>query len=267
MSVDGIRKMISVIIPAHNEEKRIRKTLETYGSFLAEKKKKEEIKDFEILVVINNTQDKTEEIVKEASKKYPEIRHLNFKQAGKGFAIIEGFKDALRRNNELIGFIDADMSTPPEAFYDLIKNIKNYDGIIADRWHKKSIITPKQSLFRRFISRGYNLIVRTLFLFPYRDTQCGAKLFKREILEKNLSKLVTSNWGFDIALLYCVRRESHARIKSTPTIWHDEIGSKVNLKKTPIRMFASSIRLRLIHSPFKFIVRAYRKLPRALKIH
>ncbi len=253
-------------MPAYNEEKRIRKTLESYGNFFSEKKKKREIKGFEILIVINNTKDRTEEIVKETLKKYPEIRYLNFKQGGKGFAIIEGFKDALKRDNALIGYVDADMSTSPEAFYDLVKNIKNYDGIIADRWHKKSIIMPKQSLFRRFISRGYNVIVRTLFLFPFRDTQCGAKLFKREILEKNLKKLITSNWGFDIALLYCLRKESHAKIKSIPTVWRDEIGSKVNLKKTPVRMFASSIRLRLIHSPFNFIVKFYRNLPKKIKI-
>ncbi len=259
--------MISIVIPAHNEEQRIRKTLESYGSFFVEKKKKKEIKNFEILVVINNTQDRTEEIVKDISKKYSEIKHLNFKQGGKGFAIIQGFKDALKRNNELIGFVDADMSTPPEAFYDLIKNIRNYGGIIADRWHKKSVILPKQSFFRRFISRAYNLLVRSLFLLPFKDTQCGAKLFKRNILEKNLNKLVTSNWGFDIALLYCLRKESKARIKSIPTLWHDEAGSRINLKKTPVRMFASCIRLRLIHSPFKFVVRAYRKLPEGLKIH
>ncbi|MEK6827126.1 MAG: hypothetical protein AABX99_01420, partial [Nanoarchaeota archaeon] len=139
-------------------------------------------------------------------------------------------------------------------------------GTIADRWNKRSVITPKQSWFRRFVSRGYNWIVRSLFLFPYRDTQCGAKVFKREVLEKNISKLATSNWGFDIALLYCLKKESHAKIKSIPTVWHDEVGSKVNLKKTPIMMFLSAIRLRLIHSPFNFFVRFYRKLPQQLKI-
>lgn len=259
--------MISIVIPAYNEEKRIGKILEKYSLFFEEKKKKKEIKDFELLVVINNTKDKTEEIVKQFAKKYNEVRYLNFKQGGKGFAIIEGFKDALERDNKLIGFVDGDMSTPPEAFYDLILKIKNYDGIIADRWDKRSIITPKQSFLRRFISRGYNFIVRTLFLFPYKDTQCGAKLFKREVLEKNINKVVTSNWGFDIALLYCLKKESRAKIISIPTEWHDEVGSHINLKKTPIMMFASSIRLRLIHSPLNFLVRFYRKLPQKIKIH
>ncbi len=259
--------MLSIIIPTHNEEKRIGKTLENYGRFFREKKSKKEIKDFEILVVINNTKDKTEEIVKKFLKKYPEIRYLNLEQGGKGFAIIEGFKDALKRDNKIIGFVDADMSTSPEAFYDLVKNLNGYDGIIADRWHRNSIIMPKQSLFRRFISRGYNLIVRVLFLFPFRDTQCGAKLFKRKVIEENQKKLITINWGFDVSLLYCLRKESNAKIKSIPTTWHDIVGSKINLKKTPIRMFASCIRLRLIHSPFKDFVRLYRNLPEKWKFH
>jgi glycosyltransferase involved in cell wall biosynthesis len=260
--------VISIVIPAYNEEKRIGRTLERYGEFFKEKKESKEIKDFNILVVINNTTDKTEEIVKKFSKKYTEIKYLNFKEGGKGFAIVEGFKEVMKNKERgLMGFVDGDMSTPPEAFYDLIKKINGYDGVIADRWDKRSIITPKQSYFRRFISRGYNLIVRSLFLFPYSDTQCGAKLFKREILEKNINKFGKSKWGFDIVLLYCLRKESKAKIKSIPTVWHDEVGSKVNLKKTPVRMLASAVRLRLSHSPFNFMVRFYRKLPENMKMH
>src|SRR3989344_8183585 len=108
---------ISIIIPAYNEEKRIGRTLEEYLKFFSIKKKQEKIRNFEILVVINNTKDRTEEIVKEKQKKCMELRYLNFKQGGKGFAITEGFKDALKRDNKLIGFVDADMSTSPEEYF------------------------------------------------------------------------------------------------------------------------------------------------------
>lgn len=262
--------MISIVIPAHNEEKRIKETLKEYAAFFKDKKKKKEIKNFEILVVINNTKDKTEEIVKEFSKKNKEIRYLNFKQGGKGFAIKEGFRDALNRDNEIIGFVDADMATSPESFYDLIKTLEKYprlDGVIANRWDKRSKIKLKQTILRRLISRGYNFLVKSMFFLPYSDTQCGAKIFRRRVMENNIQKLVTSNWGFDVALLVCLRKESNAKIISIPTTWEDRQDSKVNLKRTPIFMFASLIRLRLIHSPFKFVVRAYRKLPEKLKIH
>lgn len=259
--------MISVIIPAYNEEKRIGKTLESYGEFFEQKKKGKEISDFEIIIVINNTKDRTEEVVKTFSKKYKEIRYLNFKLGGKGFAIIEGFKEALKdEKSKLIGFVDGDLSTPPEAFYDLIKRIDGYDGIIANRWDKKSIIAAKQSLLRRIVSRGYNFIIRSLFLFNYPDTQCGAKVFKREILERNINKLITSNWGFDVALLFCLKKEEHAKIKSIPTTWNDKKESHIDIKRTPVLMFLSAIRLRLIHSPFMFMVRFYRKIPQKLKI-
>ncbi len=259
-----MRERVSLIIPAHNEEERITKTLESYWQFFKEKKDNEKIKNFEILVVINNTSDRTEEIVKKFSKKYPEIRYLNLKEKGKGFAIIRGFKDALTRTNTLIGFIDADMSTPPNSFYRLITEIKNNDGIIANRWDKKSIF--RYSFLKKLRSRGYNYFVRTLFLFQHQDTQCGAKLFKREILEKNIDKIVSSQWNFDVALLFCLKKESHAKIISIPTIWEEKGGSKILSMNTPSRMFISAIRLRLIHSPFNFIVRFYRKLPERLKI-
>lgn len=263
---------ISIVIPAHNEEKRITRTLEKYCGFLKEKNLnmgQKEFDNFEILVVINNTHDRTEEIVKKYQKKFKEIRYLKFEQGGKGFAVIEGFKDALTRENDLIGFIDADMSTPPEAFYDLVETLKeksSLEGVIANRWDKKSKINPKQSLLRRILSRGFNLFVRGLFLFNHRDTQCGAKLFRRELLKKIIHKLGSSEWSFDVDLLFYMRREK-AKIKSIPTIWCDEVGSNINLKKTPLTMFLSVIRLRLVHSPFDFIVRFYRKLPDSLKIH
>jgi len=253
----------SIIIPAHNEEGRINKILDSYLYYF-KKLKKEKVLDFEIVVVLNACSDNTSEVLKKFKDR--ELIVLDFEQGGKGFAITQGFKDALKRDTDFIGFVDADGATPPEAFHDLIKNLRNYDGIIADRWHKKSVVA-KQTFLRRFLSRSYNFIVRCLFLLPYRDTQCGAKVFRKDILEKNIHKIVSSQWNFDVALLFCLRKESGARIKSIPTIWIDKEASKVNIKRTPLTMLASSIRLRLIHSPFRFIVRLYRKLPEEFKFH
>jgi len=239
---------ISIIIPAYNEEKRIKETLETYLNYMNAIKY-----DFEIIVVINNTQDKTPEICAKIQKKNKELKILNFKQGGKGFAIIEGFKDALTRKNDLIGFVDADMATPPEAFQDLIKKIDNYQGIIASRWLKGARV-QKQTSFRRFISRGFNLIVRTFFLFNYRDTQCGAKLFKREVIENIIAELNLTQWAFDINLLYSCKRHKF-RIKEIPTTWADKTDSKIDLTKTPVQMFLGVVRLRLIYSPFERILK------------
>lgn len=109
------------------------------------------------------------------------------------------------------------------------------------------------------------MTVRSLFFFTHNDTQCGAKLFRRELIEKVYPKLGSSEWSFDVDLLFYARFFGF-RIKSIPTEWHDKKGSKIDIKKTPGRMFFSVIRLRLVHSPFDFILRFHQKLPRKLQI-
>ena len=158
------------------------------------------------------------------------------------------------------------MATPPEAFYDLIKNIGNFDGILASRWMKESVIKTKQTLLRIITSRGFNFLVKGILLIPYSDTQCGAKLFKKKAIESVINDLGTTKWAFDIDLIYKLRRKNF-RIREIPTIWEDKRGSKLNVIKVPFQMFSSIVRLRLIYSPFNFVVRFYNKLPEKVRIH
>jgi glycosyltransferase involved in cell wall biosynthesis len=256
---------ILIIIPAYNEEKRISKTLEEYGAFFEEKRKEGKI-DYELLIVINNTKDKTEEIVKKYAKKNRRINYLNFKRGGKGFAIIEGFKYSLKNsNNDLIGFVDADCSTPALAFYDLIKNIGVSDGIIASRWVKGSEIKTKQSFLRRLLSRGFNFLVKALFFMSYNDTQCGAKIFTKRTIRKILPDLNITQWAFDVNLLYLCKKDKFS-IKEWPTTWEDKKDTKLNVVKVPFEMFSGILRLRLLNSPLKFLVKIYDSLPERIKV-
>lgn len=248
---------LSIIIPAHNEENRIEDTLKEYYRYFNNIKKKENL-SFEILVVLNACKDGTEQIVKSITKGKKELKYLNFEQSGKGFAIIEGFKYSLAKKFDLIGFVDADMSTQPNAFYDLVKNIKDYDVIIASRWIKDSEVKTKQSFLRIITSRVFNFLVRGLFLMPFRDTQCGAKLFKKEALNKIINDLIITKWAFDVDLLYKLRK-NNARIREYPTVWIDKSESKLNLLKVPFNMFAAIIRLKLLELKLDLIVRFYDK--------
>jgi glycosyltransferase involved in cell wall biosynthesis len=250
---------LSIIIPAHNEEKRIEETLRQYSHFFQKKYKK----DFEIIVILNGCLDDTLGIVKKIAKKYKQIKYFDFKQSGKGFAIIKGFKAS---RGELIGFVDADCSTSPESFYDLVKRINGYGGIIASRWMKGSIVHPKQPFSRRLASRLFNFLVRFLFGIRSQDTQCGAKLFKKDAIKRILPGLGITAWAFDIDLLYRLKEQGYS-IKDIPTTWSDKGNSRLNVGKTSFQMFLAVIRLRLINSPFRFIVRAYELLPENIKIH
>jgi len=245
---------LSIIIPAYNERARIGKTLQEYGDYFD--------KDTEILVVINNTTDNTEEVVKSYQVKYPYIRYLNLKPGGKGFAVMEGFKEALKnKDNSLIGFVDADLSTTPGEFAGLIPHV--WDGCIASRYMEQSIIEPAQPFSRRLASRVFNIIVTTLFWFKYSDTQCGCKVFQRYALEEVIDKIGVTNWAFDIDLLYNLHKAGFIIIEH-PIKWANDENSKINLKKSSIQMLLACCRLRLVNSPFAFLAPIFRFMIRPI---
>lgn len=238
-----------IIIPAYNEEKRIERTLK---AFLTYYKKKHTLETL-FLVAINNTTDNTLTIVKRLQKENKSLFYLNLPKGGKGYAVIEGFKWALKKKSDYIGFVDADLATSPQAFDDLIKHIENAEGIIASRYLPGAIVSPKPTIKRIIASRIYNLLIRTLFLFPYHDTQCGAKLFKAEAIKKVISELVLASWSFDVDLLYHFRKKGY-EVKELPTIWSDQAYSKVSLFTTGSSMALSMFYLRLYHSPLRLLL-------------
>jgi glycosyltransferase involved in cell wall biosynthesis len=237
---------LSIIIPAYNEEKRIASTLNVYYDFfhdLLEKK----VLDFELLVVLNGCKDNTYEVVKNIRHHKSHIHILDLKQAGKGLAIKAGFINALQRPNHLIGFVDADMATRPEYFYDLVTNIGSADGIIASRYMLGAKVTPPRPWIKRWGSRiFYESLVRLLFGINYYDFQCGAKLFKRHVIEAIVYELTVKQWAFDVELLYLCKKRAFT-IKEIPTVWNDQADSKLHVMRSGMRMISSIIKLKLAH--------------------
>lgn len=240
----------SIVMPAYNEEKRIGKTLEEYSKFFNSLIKKKKLKDYQILVVINGTTDNTEGVVKKYQKKNRKIRYIKLKEGGKGLAINKGFKESLEKDFDIIGFVDADLATPPEQYWKLIKNLKDCDGAIADRYFPRSKIYPPHSFRRLIVSRAYNFVVRSLFNLSYGDTQCGAKVLKKKALKKILPKLELTNLAFDVNILY-LAKEGGLRIKPTSTIWYEVAGGNLNILRASTQMFFALIQLRILHSKFR----------------
>jgi glycosyltransferase involved in cell wall biosynthesis len=239
---------ISIIIPAWNEEERIEKTLKSYiNSF------KKDFTNFEVIVVTDGSEDATPKIVERLSKKYDCIRHVHPDiKLGKGGAIIEGFKLA---SGDIIGFVDADCSTPPASIKLLIENLDNCDGVIASRWANGSTVGKKQPFARRVASRTFNLLVRILFGFEFEDTQCGTKFFRKDAIKSVTNELGLTDWAFDIDLLYRLHKKNYL-IKEIPIAWNDQTGSKLDLGKTSIKMFFSVIGLRVKTSRLAFLAKS-----------
>ena len=243
-----------LLIPAYNEESRIEPVLRDYAQFFGAHYPGK----FQIVVILNGCTDNTLGVVQKVAAEFPAVRSEEFKQPiGKGGALIEGLK--LAAHGELIGYVDADGATPPRAFLDLVKKMSDADCVVGSRWLADSVIHQAQTGSRRFASRAFHLIVQILFRLNIHDTQCGAKVMKREVVEKIHPFLRIADMAFDINLLVAIKRAGF-RICEVPTEWTDKAGSKVVLARSSFTMFLSVVRIRLIYSPFYKFLRPLRPL-------
>jgi glycosyltransferase involved in cell wall biosynthesis len=233
-----------LLIPAYNEERRIEPVLRDYARYFQDNYHGK----FQIIVVLNGCRDNTRGVVERVGKDFPNVCLLDFPEPiGKGGALIEGLK--LAPLADVIGYVDADGATPPSALHDLMKRIGEADCVIGSRWVPGARLHVEQSGKRQFASRGFHFIVQLLFNMHIKDTQCGAKVMRRQAVEKIHSALRIADMAFDINLLYSLKRAGF-RVLEVPTEWTDKIGSKVSLFHTPLTMFLSAVRIRLIYSPF-----------------
>lgn len=222
--------MDSIIIPAYNEELRIKSVVISLSEHLPGK---------EIVVVCDGV-DSTKNIVEEMSIKRNNIKFMNFdRRLGKGGAIIEGFKAA---KGDKIGFVDADESVSPEDVKTLFDFVGKADGIIASRRLKSSKILIKQPIERRAASKIFNIFVRLLFGLPFKDTQCGAKVFKREAIFDILDELETRGFEIDVEILWRLKNKGY-KVIEYPITWKHSEGSKFKLAQSK-SMLISLLRLR-----------------------
>jgi dolichol-phosphate mannosyltransferase len=245
-----------LLIPAYNEERRIEPVLRDYARFFQANYSG----NFQLVVVLNGCTDNTIGVVRRVAAEYPALlRALEFKAPiNKGGALIEGLK--LAAFGDLIGYVDADGATSPAAFLDLVRHIGDADCVVGSRWLPDSVIHQAQTGNRRFVSRGFHAIVQLFFRLNIHDTQCGAKVTKREVVEKIHPHLFIADLAFDINLLVAIKRAGY-RIREVPTEWTDKVGSKVtaSLFRSSLTMFLSVVRIWLIYD-WPFIYKMLRPL-------
>ncbi len=223
--------MITIVIPAQNEEKRLPTTVLAFSHYFP---------SADILIVTNNCTDNTEDVARELSRKLKNVQHLSTPGTGKGRAIYAGM---LAAHHKYVGFVDADLATAPEEFAKLILHLNNYECVIGSRWLAGAKVTNKEPLKVLFASRALNIIVRFIFNIPVKDSQCGAKVFKTAFVKKIIPLCIVKDITFDVELLWRIRKEG-GTIKEVPITWHhNEEGSKTKVIKNSILMIKNMIRM------------------------
>lgn len=203
-------KLLSVIVPAYKQEKTLRKDLENINKTLEEGLGNNI--DYEIICVIDGELDNSKSEAEKVSS--PKIKIYSYKEnRGKGYAVRYGMKQA---SGDLISFLDAGMDISPKGIMMLMAHIDwyNADIIVGSKRHPVSRVN--YPFFRKILSIGYHLGVKLLFDLPLSDTQSGIKIFRREVVDKILPRLLVKRYAMDIEMLAVAKHFGFDRIFEGP---------------------------------------------------
>ncbi|MGA2146941.1 MAG: dolichyl-phosphate beta-glucosyltransferase [Bryobacteraceae bacterium] len=214
-----MRRSISIIIPAYNEEKRLPGTLEAVKRYLGAT-----AWEFAEIVVVNDgSRDRTAEAARAGGARVVE----NPVNRGKGYSVRHGVMEA---KGEWLLVSDADLSAPIEELDKLWRMVcaENAGGAIGSRALDRSLIGVHQPAFRENVGKVFNLLMRIVTGLPYHDTQCGFKLFETKAAREIFRRQLLDGFGFDVEVLFIAARLGY-RVLEIPVRWNNVEGTTVSL--------------------------------------
>ena len=227
--------MISIIIPAFKQEKTITRNIRQVDKAL-----RGIGYEYEIVVVVDGTVDATlREGKKLASKRIKVVGYDTNK--GKGYAIRYGM---VRSRGSIVGFVDAGMELNPKGLLVLLEYLEQYhmDIVVGSKRHKDSkVIYPVD---RKVLSILSQLFIRLLFGLNVKDTQVGMKLFRREVLEDVLPRLLVKRFAFDIEMLVVAFHLGYKKVGEVPVEINFKFPQSVvsqNLFRVVLRTFWDTV--------------------------
>ena len=232
--------MMSIVIPAFNEEKRINKSLSETNAYMSDFGM-----EYEIIVVDDGSSDGTSKIVENMATKFPNVRSIRYgKNMGKGHALRTG---VLASQGGVVLVMDADMSTPMNELRKLMPYLADgrFDIAIGSRALALSEIIRKQPWWRQAMGKMFNKIVKVLLMGDFEDTQCGFKLFKGEIARTLFREAKINRFAYDVEILARALRKGFSIIE-VPIRWLNSPESKVDPMRDSLQMLADLVRIRFM---------------------
>jgi len=206
---------VSVVIPAYNEEERLRKHVPGIVAHLTARNVR-----CEIVVANDGSRDGTAHVVQELAKIYPMVRLVDLpRNCGKGGAVKAGM---LAARGRYVLFTDADQSAPISEVDKLLKHLEaGYDMAIGSRRIRGAEVEQRQVWHRALAGKLFGIGTRLLCIRGIYDTQCGIKAMRREVAQKVFPQVTSNTAIFDIEMLVVATREGY-RIAELPVHWvHD----------------------------------------------
>lgn len=227
--------LLSIIVPAYNEEIRLPAALERIEVFLSQQEY-----SAEVLVIENGSRDRTLEIAQQAAARLPTFRAIHEDQRGKGRAVKRGMLEA---RGEFRVICDVDLSVPIEEINRFIPPQMDCDVVIASR-EASGAVRYNEPAFRHIVGRLFNAVVRILVMPGLQDTQCGFKCFRAAVVEDVFPRQVIDGWTFDVEVLFIARRLGY-RIIEIPVPWYHNGQSKVHVMRDLLKVARELIQIRI----------------------
>ncbi|QXP73688.1 response regulator [Tenacibaculum sp. HL-MS23] len=226
------QRCVGVVIPCYNEEKRL--LSKEFTNFI------DKNSGYHLCFVNDGSKDKTLEVLNRLRKGREDfITVYNCeKNGGKAEAVRQGMLYMAKQEDlDYIGFLDADLSTDLTDFDDLVSTIENseYKIVSGSRMSRMGANITKESA-RKIISLTINFVIRKILSMDFNDTQCGAKIFKKDIIEISFGKKFITQWIFDveifrrITLHFGLKRAKEILCEQPLKRWIHADGSKLSMK-------------------------------------
>ena len=218
--------MLSIVIPAHNEEHRLPGSLDKIAAFLATQPY-----SAEVLIIENGSVDDTVGVAHHYGEQFPYIRLYQETARGKGLAVRRGMLEARGKYRFIC---DADLSMPIEEVSKFLPPaLDGYDVAIASR-EAPGAVRYDEPWHRHAIGRIFNLLIRFIAVRGFEDTQCGFKCFRDEVAEDLFNVQALNGIGFDVELLFIAQKRGY-RIVEVPVHWYYSSESRMRLVRDSLR--------------------------------
>jgi len=232
--------MISIIIPAKDEQKRLPHFLKLVIDYCRETPHL-----YELIIVDDGSKDQTAIEALAFQNDFPSLKVISLdRNYGKGQAVKAGFLEA---KGDIVLFLDADGSTKPQEIGRHLHFFEEgYDIVVGSRVLRDGHAKVEALAYRRWIGTIFNFLVSHLLLEGIKDTQCGFKMFRSKAAQDIFKNVHLKGFGFDLEVLYLAKKMRFS-IKEVAVNWTHVDGSKVHLLKDSIGMFWNMIQIKRWH--------------------
>ncbi|WP_101784808.1 glycosyltransferase [Nonomuraea indica] len=219
-------RLVEVVVPVHNEQRALRESVTRLHGYLTGTFPY----GFRITIADNASSDGTWHVARGLAAELPHVRavHLDAKGRGRALRHVWSASDA-----DVVSYMDVDLSTDLDAFLPLVAPLLSghSDLAIGTRLARTSRVVRGPR--REFISRSYNLLLRSLMGARFSDAQCGFKAARTEVAHALLPAVEDEEWFFDTELLL-LAEGAGLRIHEVPVDWVDDPDSRVDVLRTAL---------------------------------